>query len=61
MFDFYFYVSDRRWPSDPRKRVHLTARDAREAWRKFETTYSPRRYLATSMEHNMFDTSAFLR
>ena len=60
MYDFFFYVRDRRWPCDPRKRQHVIASDARQAWRKFEAAYPQRRYEVTSMEHNMFNTSLFL-
>lgn len=61
MYDFFFYVRSYRWPSDPPKRVHLLAGSANHAWRMFENLYPPRRYFASSMEHNMFDTSSLSR
>lgn len=61
MYDFYFYVRDYRWPSDPPKRVHFTAISSSQAWRKFEATYPRRRYYADRMEHNMFNTSSLSR
>lgn len=59
MYDFFFYVRDYRWPLDPPKRVRFSASGSWEAWQKFEAAYPPRRYYASSMEHNMFNTSAF--
>ena len=61
LYDFVFSVRDLRWPGDPSFQVKLIAKDARQAWRKFEEAYPYDRFDAHTLRHNMYNTSSLCK